>query len=197
MNKIKQSILAIVIGLVLSAGVSYAVGTWKDPACGPTGCNTDAPINTGPDDQIKIGGLLIGDPILGLDIKGASSFTGTAQFLASNPMKINNGAQYGAVLSSDAGGNATWKMPKTEIKMVEDNVGYFNSGKSNKWDKGNVTCSTGFVRTGCNATCRGKWSETDISAVAGQESCTIGTNDTCEGSDPIIKVQTICLKVGN
>ena len=211
MNKIKQSILAIIIGLVLSAGVSYAYSTWSNPSANPPGNNTDTPINTGPGDQIKAGALRIGNPTLGFVVDGASSFKGQSQFL--NPVifkgqiTIDKSPESGAILTSDAGGNASWKMPKTEIVVSSDDSGYYNyeNGKKNNWNNGYIKCDTlgsSYVRTGCTATCTGDWKETDLTPLDAtgnnNNGCRLGTNDACQGkSNPVITVRTICMKVGN
>ena len=46
MKTYKQSILTIVIGLALAAGLSYAA-PWTGPTADPTGGNTESPINVG------------------------------------------------------------------------------------------------------------------------------------------------------
>ena len=197
MNKIKQSILAIVIGLVLSAGVSYAYSTWVGPTVNPPGNNTDTPINTGSGDQTKMGGLVIGDPLLGLDIKGASNFMGTAQFTASQPMIIASNASKGKVLTAeDSTGKVSWKSLRTVL--VRNDIQASSGEQNQKFQLGKgakATCGTGYVRTGCNASCRGKWNESDARPVDGEESCKVGDNDRCEGSDPDIYIYAICLRV--
>src|SRR3989344_2845014 len=59
MNKTKQSLLAIVVGLTLAAGVSYG---WIVPTANPPGDNTKAPIlelYTGTQEQKKLGLLTV------------------------------------------------------------------------------------------------------------------------------------------
>src|SRR3989338_6426652 len=59
MNKTKQSLLAIVVGLTLAAGVSYG---WIVPTANPPGGNTKAPIlelYTGTQEQKKLGLLTV------------------------------------------------------------------------------------------------------------------------------------------
>jgi len=56
MNKTKQSLLAVVIGLTLAAGVSYG---WTAPTANPPGGNTLAPINISDTPQTKTGNLII------------------------------------------------------------------------------------------------------------------------------------------
>lgn len=79
MNKIKQSILAIVIGLALAGGVSFAETLWNGPTDNPPRGNTDAPINVSPTEQIfskgktlkiKKDGSGILDLVGGLNVNG-------------------------------------------------------------------------------------------------------------------------------
>ena len=142
MKKIKQSILAIVIGLALAAGVSFAA--WSNPAANPTDGNTAAPINVGNADQIKTGrlavqgGLRVGDSNVtstpgnkfvaakGADFDGAADFNSTANFdglTQFNQMatfnagiKIPTDAGVGKILtSSNSSGNAKWGKIKSVI----------------------------------------------------------------------------------
>ena len=70
MKKITQNIKAIILGLILTLGMGYAVAqTFTGPTCSPTadpGCNTPAPINVGGNDvgvtpysQLKTGLLTL------------------------------------------------------------------------------------------------------------------------------------------
>ncbi len=53
-----QSAKVIILGLILAVGASYAVGaSWSLPASLPAGGNVPAPINEGPLNQLKAGGL--------------------------------------------------------------------------------------------------------------------------------------------
>lgn len=121
MKTIKQSILTIIIGLALAAGISFAAGSFSGPFCDPTGCNTETPINVGSAPQAKSGGLTIGSssasatPLGGLQVVGAgffgglTSFTGLATFNAG--IRIPTNAAPGRVLTSDATGTASWGTP--------------------------------------------------------------------------------------
>ena len=62
MKTYKQTIITIVLGLTLAAGLSYAA-TWTGPAQNPPLANTDAPLNAGISDQIKGGGVSFGSLI--------------------------------------------------------------------------------------------------------------------------------------
>jgi len=58
MKYIQQNIKAVILGLIVSVGVSYAIAAnFTGPACAPPACNTDAPINTGTSSQAKMGSL--------------------------------------------------------------------------------------------------------------------------------------------
>lgn len=110
MNKIKQSILATIIGLALAGGVSYAQQSWSGASANPPGNNVPAPINVGSSAQAKIGFLSLGtntSPIVPLNVNGASNFTGLAQFNNSFRIPVNAGS--GKVLTSDASGVASWQ----------------------------------------------------------------------------------------
>lgn len=94
MNKIKQSILAIVIGLALAAGVSFA---WTGALDVPPNKNVPAPINVGDSTQYKAGVMGFGRFV---------RFDGSPI-----PLVISTGAGTGKVLTSDSVGNATWQTP--------------------------------------------------------------------------------------
>lgn len=125
MVKIKQSILAIVIGLALAASISFAVGTWSNPTANPTDGNTEAPINVGNSPQAKSGYLSLGtltSPTVSLNVAGASNFTGIAQFIAlatfNGGIKIPTDAGKGKILtSSDASGKASWQKADVAIQI--------------------------------------------------------------------------------
>ncbi|KKS71405.1 hypothetical protein A2643_02950 [Candidatus Nomurabacteria bacterium RIFCSPHIGHO2_01_FULL_39_220] len=86
--KIIQNIKSIILALILMLGVGVvsAVGTWKNPDCGPTGCNTDTPINVSDTIQTKDGGLILGgglvtgrlNPPYGLIVEKGNVGIGTA-----------------------------------------------------------------------------------------------------------------------
>lgn len=61
LEKIKNPLKIFIISAIVILGSHYALGysNWSQPDCGPTGCNTDQPLNTGPDGQFKTGGLTI------------------------------------------------------------------------------------------------------------------------------------------
>ena len=57
MKSFKQSLIAIFVGLLVVAGISFAA-PWVGPTASPPDGNADAPINVGPLAQIKTGGWL-------------------------------------------------------------------------------------------------------------------------------------------
>jgi len=60
MKYIKQNIKALILGLVIAVGASYALAAdFEDPKCAPPRCNTEAPINVGSIGQNKEGSLRI------------------------------------------------------------------------------------------------------------------------------------------
>ena len=125
MKTYKQSILAIVIGLALAAGISFAETTWIGPTDNPPDDNTPAPINVGAGTQYKSGALGVGGLF---QADSASTFAGLATF---STMKITSGAGAGKVLTSDSSGNASWKslgaLPVTSGGGIPDNMRIFDS----------------------------------------------------------------------
>src|SRR3989344_5195872 len=96
MNKLKKSLLSIVIGLVLAAGLSYAA-SWTGPTANPPNDNADAPINIGSATQVKGGSL------------GVDGFSAFSKAIFYNTIQIKGGAPgEGKFLISDAAGNARW-----------------------------------------------------------------------------------------
>ena len=46
MKNITTNLKAVLLGIVVAVGVSYAAaGTFTGPACAPPNCNADAPLN--------------------------------------------------------------------------------------------------------------------------------------------------------
>ena len=137
MTKLKQSILVIVVGLALAAGLSYA--EWKSATANPPNENAPAPLNVSSTAQAKAGYLSIGtteNPTVSLNVKGSSKFSDTAQFFknvivshgnvgigTTGPaerlevlgktkttfLQVTPSAGEGRVLTSDADGNASWR----------------------------------------------------------------------------------------
>ena len=53
-------------------------------------------------------------------------------------------------------------------------------------------CPANYARTGCAVTCNGNWVESDLRPI--DNGCDIGSNDTCTGAEPVIKVTAICCR---
>ncbi len=117
---ITNNIKAIILALVLTLGVGYAVaGNFTSPNCAPPGCNADAPLNVGSGSQGKAGTLAVGTTdtsILGLanlalKVNGTILSNGAA---FNGPIAITDGTQAtGRILVSSDTGFATWKDPAT------------------------------------------------------------------------------------
>jgi|GEM_PF-3092977 len=108
-----QTFKIIILGLVLGIGVNYISAAWTPAPASPPNSNVDAPLNVGPDDQIKAGivasdGTCTAPKCGGLTV-GILSVVGKALF--QNPIQINAGSPGpGKVLTStDARGNAEWR----------------------------------------------------------------------------------------
>lgn len=71
----KSTILGLTLGVFLAA---YAAFAFDPPASAPPGGNVPAPINVGPDAQIKAGGLWVGS--LGVD--GGAQFGGIVESIS-------------------------------------------------------------------------------------------------------------------
>ncbi len=75
----------IILGLVLSLGVSFISASWSSPVQSPTGSNTNPPIDEGAVSQVKNGGLGLDNLLVGPDnigiygdlIAGSSNLTST------------------------------------------------------------------------------------------------------------------------
>ena len=171
MNKIKQSILAIVIGLALAAGVSWAQ-IYKDPTCNPPNCNTPTPINVGIENQQKGGGVFFTSPFGGINVNGAANFGGLTQFNQSTTFNnypaifkagivIPTNAGEGRVLTSDSSGNASWKSPQSSISFKKGqekmNVGCSSNWRSKTIDVGSPITFV-YVAMGQGGWAGGGWS---------------------------------------
>lgn len=61
MKQTKKEVLrAVVLALILTGGVGYALADWVAPTSAPPGENTPPPINVGPTTQIKDGNFFLG-----------------------------------------------------------------------------------------------------------------------------------------
>lgn len=108
MKTFKQSIISIVIGLILAAGVSFAShGSWHGATDNPPNQNAPAPINVSSATQYKTGALGIGGMF---QVEGSSKF---------KKVQIQDGTQgLGKILTSDSVGNATWQTQETPPKPL-------------------------------------------------------------------------------
>ena len=125
MNKLFQTAKILMLALVLSFGLSYALA-WTPPTATPPNGNIDAPVNTGSGVQTKSGNFTAPNlldtsataqtkagslTVSGLnlntkDITNAWNIVGNS--VTTNTLKVVTGAGAGRVLTSDATGNATW-----------------------------------------------------------------------------------------
>jgi len=104
----------IVLGIILSASLTYATGTWTAPTLPPPQGNVDAPINTSANLQTKLGALSLGSSVAAgsasLSVTGATlldSLAVSGATILNGTVKIGNPTQ-GQVLVADANGNAAW-----------------------------------------------------------------------------------------
>lgn len=119
--KIKENIKAVILGLILTTGISFtlAADVWTPPDCSPPGCNASAPINVSDSSQVKVGKFGIGLPDTDasrITITNTDAVLQTyGKFLANSGALIrgdliidhtSKGA--GKYLMSDADGKATW-----------------------------------------------------------------------------------------
>ena len=152
MNKIKQSILAIVIGLAMAAGVSWAQTIYTGPKCNPPDCNTPTPINEGIENQKKAGGVFFTSPFGGINVNGAANFSGLTQFNRSTAFNnypaifkagivIPTNASEGRVLTSDSSGNASWKSIASSAPMVNTKSKSCSPGSA----ECEITCNSGYT----------------------------------------------------
>lgn len=119
MKNITTNLKAVLLGIVVAVGVSYAAaGTFTGPACAPPNCNADAPLNVGTSNQVKAGRLVIGTTdsgakILVDNVDGPALFAGgilqSSGAFFTGPVAIRDGSQgAGKILVSDALGVASW-----------------------------------------------------------------------------------------
>lgn len=85
MNNIKQSIKIIILGLIFTAGLSFA---WTAPTAVPPGNNTPAPINDSATAQNKTGGLSTGPLVV---TPGITNFYGNVQVSTAKNMVTDTG----------------------------------------------------------------------------------------------------------
>lgn len=117
---ILNNIKAVILGLVVFMGASYVMAVYSVPTCEPTGCNTDAPIDSTSVSQAKSGRLIVGTfdtaPLTQyvFAVKNALAYV---QALATNSITLIDGTEAdGLVLtSSDDTGLATWRVASSSV----------------------------------------------------------------------------------
>ncbi len=117
---ILNNLRAIILGLVVFMGASYVMAVYSVPTCEPTGCNTDAPIDSTSVSQAKSGRLIVGTfdtaPLTQyvFAVKNALAYV---QALATNSITLIDGTEAdGLVLtSSDDTGLATWRVASSSV----------------------------------------------------------------------------------
>ena len=164
MKKTIHYLSTILIAVIALIGVSYVQADWSNPGCGPTGCNTPAPINVGSSEQTKIGTLKVGvvgdafGSILnssGVTLRGLL-VNGGAQFNSTIIIPANKGSN--KVLTSDSNGNATWQasqsssaavLPGTICGFYDKDIGYGGTTHMAMCDGHNPlsSCPAGYTRT--------------------------------------------------
>ena len=124
-SKITQNIKAIILGLVLTLGLSYASAVFEAPTFSPPDCPPETPacnvpINEGSLPQIKTGSLTLG----GLGIVGDFIFL------------PSTGAQVGQVLTAkDSTGEVEWKDAPTGTNIISFPSGGSGGSTSGIWVK--------------------------------------------------------------
>ncbi len=93
-NKIKSTLLHVVILVAVLVGVPYVYG-WTAPTGAPPNDNVSAPVNVSATTQTKAGALVV-----------ATDFISNT--ISTNALTLPTGAGAGKVLTSDASGNASW-----------------------------------------------------------------------------------------
>jgi hypothetical protein len=98
MKYIQQNIKAVILGLIIAVGASYAfAATFTGPNCAPPYCNTDAPVNVGTATQTKAGSLTVSSsaaPAFAVP-NGVSIFKDVGSY---NLSILTTGSQYGGIL---------------------------------------------------------------------------------------------------
>lgn len=91
-----QNLKAIILGLIVTIGASYAMaGSWKEPGCAATGCNTPDLLRISTTSQYKMGPLSIGTNVIPATDYVLSVIGGNALFegLVTNGLTIKDGNQ--------------------------------------------------------------------------------------------------------
>lgn len=123
-NNIKASIL----GLIVFVGMGYVFAGYTIPTCAPTGCNSDAPIDSTSVAQAKSGRLIVGTfdtTTLSQYVFSVKNALAYIQALATNSITLIDGTEAdGLVLTAaDDTGLATWRTLTSSVpptKMYVD-----------------------------------------------------------------------------
>ncbi|NUQ57307.1 MAG: hypothetical protein HUT38_02360 [Candidatus Paceibacter sp.] len=132
MKTLKQSIIAVVVGLALAYGISFASdGQWHGPTANPPAENVPAPINVGslPQDFANGKTLKVKNGAGVLDLLAGLKISGVFQLVDGSQGKEK-------VLTSDANGVASWQdqpvrsvwvsKNKSEDGVAPDSEGWFH-----------------------------------------------------------------------
>ncbi len=127
LNYDKKIIIAVIITLVFSGALgANAVGVWVNPACGPTGCNTETPINVSSVGQTKAGALTVGGLHALVDLRVDENSYSNAFFydsdrkLKDNILPLNNSLSN--ILKLE-GVSFTWKKNGTKsVGLIAQDV---------------------------------------------------------------------------
>lgn len=162
MNKIKQSLLSIVIGLALAGGVSFAETVWKGPTADPTGNNVSAPINVSTNPQTFGDSSSAGSKTLnmgngtgslriegGLGVRGAGIFEGNVGIGTVTPQSPAPNSQSGNVDVNDVwvrsanSGAGQWvsQMASSNGGVI---AGFYDLGSAAPGEYGDVIVNLGF-----------------------------------------------------
>lgn len=102
----------VIIGVAFGLAIQFVSADWSEPTAAPTACpagfpGCDAPVNVGASTQTKTGNFIANSLGAGsLNITSNANIGGT---VTASGLRMTTGAGEGKVLTSDAGGNASWK----------------------------------------------------------------------------------------
>jgi hypothetical protein len=115
-TKTQQIIKTLVLALILSIGVRYALADWTPAPAAPPNNNVDAPVNVSSFLQKKLGALWVNTSSTDPNVVGFVTF---GKSLFNGGLTIADGTQHdGYVLTSDASGNASWQTPDASVATV-------------------------------------------------------------------------------
>ena len=94
-----QASKVLLLGLILSAGISFADGIWAEPECAPPDCNTWRPVDISPEPQWKSGDLYVmGEAFFDEEAGDLGAVDGmlyTERFFASGPSVFSGSVDVG------------------------------------------------------------------------------------------------------